>query len=204
MRPLRRDIALLVGFLRGRLRTRRRWKQGGSIGQHRGLAHHDDGRGRATVSNRFGGRSATAVPASQGLAAARWWCCRGLTCLKRSRLDAGSLGTSAFARHCGLATLCATATSQRDTRSPAQQCLSGSTSPRGFIFTLCIDERRWYKGVPPRTRMIVGVAVMGYAAAAMFVTDRVEEKIGLAPTEKDREDLQKAMPRITVVDRPSK
>jgi hypothetical protein len=52
--------------------------------------------------------------------------------------------------------------------------------------------------------MIVGVAVMGYAAAAMFVTDRVEEKLGLAPIEKDKEDLQKVMPKITVVDRPSK
>ncbi|KAK7187756.1 hypothetical protein PSPO01_05958 [Paraphaeosphaeria sporulosa] len=52
--------------------------------------------------------------------------------------------------------------------------------------------------------MLVGVGVMGYAAAAMFVTDRLEEKMGLVPTEKDKEELNRAIPKITVVDRPSK
>ncbi|OAG01314.1 uncharacterized protein CC84DRAFT_1053579, partial [Paraphaeosphaeria sporulosa] len=60
---------------------------------------------------------------------------------------------------------------------------------------------RWYKGIPTRTRMLVGVGVMGYAAAAMFVTDRLEEKMGLVPTEKDKEELNRAIPKITVVDR---
>ncbi|KAL5375939.1 hypothetical protein DPSP01_010804 [Paraphaeosphaeria sporulosa] len=63
---------------------------------------------------------------------------------------------------------------------------------------------QWYKGIPTRTRMLVGVGVMGYAAAAMFVTDRLEEKMGLVPTEKDKEELNRAIPKITVVDRPSK
>ena len=63
---------------------------------------------------------------------------------------------------------------------------------------------RWYKGIPTRTRMLVGVGIMGYAAAAMFVTDRVEEKMGLKATEADKEELKRSMPTITVVDRPSK
>ncbi|KAJ4359909.1 uncharacterized protein N0V89_000466 [Didymosphaeria variabile] len=63
---------------------------------------------------------------------------------------------------------------------------------------------QWYRSIPPRTRMLVGVGVMSYAAAAMFITDRVEEKLGFVPTEKDKEDLQKAIPKITVVDRPNK
>ncbi|KAF2443198.1 hypothetical protein P171DRAFT_487148 [Karstenula rhodostoma CBS 690.94] len=63
---------------------------------------------------------------------------------------------------------------------------------------------QWYKGIPTRTRMLVGVGIMGYAAAAMFVTDRLEERMGFVPTEKDKEELQKAIPKITVVDRPSK
>ncbi|KAF9734194.1 hypothetical protein PMIN01_07097 [Paraphaeosphaeria minitans] len=63
---------------------------------------------------------------------------------------------------------------------------------------------QWYKGIPTRTRMLVGVGVMGYAAAAMFVTDRLEERMGLVPTEKDKEELDRALPKITVVDRPSK
>lgn len=56
--------------------------------------------------------------------------------------------------------------------------------------------------------MLVGVGVMGYALAAMFITDQVEEKMGFTPTEKDKkdleEDMQRVMPKITVVDRPSK
>lgn len=52
--------------------------------------------------------------------------------------------------------------------------------------------------------MLVGVGVMGYAAAAMFVTDRVEEKYGFAPTEKDYEELERDRPRLILMDRPNK
>ncbi|KAF1976192.1 hypothetical protein BU23DRAFT_456044, partial [Bimuria novae-zelandiae CBS 107.79] len=63
---------------------------------------------------------------------------------------------------------------------------------------------RWYKGIAPKTRVFIGLGVMAYAGVGMFLSDRVEEKLGFVPTEKDKEDLQNAIPKIIVVDRPSK
>ncbi|KAL6710966.1 hypothetical protein ACN47E_006841 [Coniothyrium glycines] len=60
---------------------------------------------------------------------------------------------------------------------------------------------QWFKGIPPRTRIIVGVGIMMYATAGMYLSDVAEEKLGFTPTEKDREDLRKDMPKISTVDR---
>ncbi|KAF1960859.1 hypothetical protein CC80DRAFT_544253 [Byssothecium circinans] len=63
---------------------------------------------------------------------------------------------------------------------------------------------QWYKGMAPKMRILIGVGVMAYAGAGMFLSDKVEEKIGFVPTEKDKKELREAMPKITVVDRPSR
>jgi len=45
---------------------------------------------------------------------------------------------------------------------------------------------------------------MAYAGAGMFLSDKVEEKMGFAPTEEDKEELRRAMPTITTIERRSK
>lgn len=60
---------------------------------------------------------------------------------------------------------------------------------------------RWYKNIAPKTRMIVGVGIMAYAGLGLFLSDRVEEKFGFTPTEQDKEDLQRAMPKIITVEK---
>ncbi|KAF2704312.1 hypothetical protein K504DRAFT_462881 [Pleomassaria siparia CBS 279.74] len=52
--------------------------------------------------------------------------------------------------------------------------------------------------------MLIGVGVIGYAGLGMFLTDKAEEKFGLVPTDKDREELKKAMPKITTIEKPTK
>jgi hypothetical protein len=42
---------------------------------------------------------------------------------------------------------------------------------------------------------------MAYAGVGLFLSDKAEEKFGLTPTEKDREELRNALPKITTVER---
>lgn len=49
--------------------------------------------------------------------------------------------------------------------------------------------------------MIVGVTIMMYAGAGLYFTDKAEEKFGLTPTDKDFEELRKAMPKISAVEK---
>jgi hypothetical protein len=63
------------------------------------------------------------------------------------------------------------------------------------------DRIRWFKSIPPQTRMIIGVGVMAYAGAGLYLSDKAEEKFGLTPTEKDREQLRDALPKIAAVEK---
>jgi hypothetical protein len=58
-----------------------------------------------------------------------------------------------------------------------------------------------YTALPAKTRLIAGIGVMVYAGAALYLSDKAEEKFGLLATEEDKEKLRKALPRITTVDR---
>ena len=42
---------------------------------------------------------------------------------------------------------------------------------------------------------------MGYAGLGLLLSDTAEEKFGLVPTEKDREELDRVIPKIRLVDR---
>jgi len=53
----------------------------------------------------------------------------------------------------------------------------------------------------PRTRIIIGVSVMAYATFATYATDSAEKAFGLEASEKDKEELQKWVPRVSMVDR---
>lgn len=59
----------------------------------------------------------------------------------------------------------------------------------------------WYKGITPKTRMLIGAGIMAYAGVGLFLSDKAEEKFGLTPTEKDKEELRNALPKITTVER---
>lgn len=41
---------------------------------------------------------------------------------------------------------------------------------------------------------------MGYAALGLFVSDKSEEKFGMVPTDKDKEDLKMLLPQIRLVE----
>lgn len=42
---------------------------------------------------------------------------------------------------------------------------------------------------------------MAYAGIALVLSDKAEEKFGLVPTEKDKEELNKVIPRITTIEK---
>lgn len=42
--------------------------------------------------------------------------------------------------------------------------------------------------------------MMAWAGAGIVLTDKAEEHLGLVPNEKDKEELKKMLPNITVVD----
>lgn len=49
--------------------------------------------------------------------------------------------------------------------------------------------------------MVIGVGVMAYAGLGMLLSDKVEERFGLVPTEQDKAELEKSIPKMTLVDR---
>jgi hypothetical protein len=49
--------------------------------------------------------------------------------------------------------------------------------------------------------MIIGVGIMAYAGAGLYISDKAEERFGLTPTEKDHEELRDALPKISTVEK---
>jgi len=48
---------------------------------------------------------------------------------------------------------------------------------------------------------MMGVGVMAYAGLGTYLSDKAEEKLGLVPTDEDKEALKKSLPNITLVDK---
>jgi hypothetical protein len=48
---------------------------------------------------------------------------------------------------------------------------------------------------------MVGLGILAWSAAGLYISDAAEKKLGLEPTEKDRAELEKVVPRITVVEK---
>jgi hypothetical protein len=89
----------------------------------------------------------------------------------------------------------------RDTGTAPSTWRSGSTYPSGRAIQAFLIRHRWYRAITPKTRVMIGVGVMAYAGAGLFLSDKAEEKFGLTPTDKDLEELKGALPKITTVDR---
>jgi hypothetical protein len=62
---------------------------------------------------------------------------------------------------------------------------------------------RAYKNLSPKTRAGLGVGIIAWGGIGLYLSDRAEEQFGFSPTAKDKEDLERLTPRITVVDKPS-
>ena len=58
-----------------------------------------------------------------------------------------------------------------------------------------------YQALTPKTKALIGIGVMGYAVAGMFLSDAAEDKFGMKATEKDHEKLREMIPKIHTVDK---
>jgi hypothetical protein len=87
---------------------------------------------------------------------------------------------------------------------PPSPWLSGSVSAPLCMPCAIANTNRWYKNMAPKSRMLIGAGIMAYAGVGLLLSDKAEEKLGLVPTEKDREELREALPKIVAVERGSR
>ncbi|KAI5854146.1 hypothetical protein BZA05DRAFT_393358 [Tricharina praecox] len=59
----------------------------------------------------------------------------------------------------------------------------------------------FYRSLPPRTRAILGGAVVVYATVGLYVSDFAEEKLGFTPSEQEKAQISGLVPKVRVVDR---
>jgi len=52
--------------------------------------------------------------------------------------------------------------------------------------------------------MYIGAGVMAYAAFGLLLSDKAEEAFGFTPTEKYKQDLREAVPKLHTVERDNK
>ncbi|UKZ74001.1 hypothetical protein TrVFT333_001655 [Trichoderma virens FT-333] len=62
-------------------------------------------------------------------------------------------------------------------------------------------EYRAYTNLSPKTRLGVGVAIIAWGCAGLYISDKAEEKLGFTPTEEDKAELRNMAPKITTVDK---
>lgn len=66
---------------------------------------------------------------------------------------------------------------------------------------LLITHPRAYRNLSSKTRLGLGIGILAWGAAGLYISDAAEEKLGFTPTDKDKEELDKWKPHLTVVDR---
>ncbi|KAF4126764.1 hypothetical protein GMORB2_0501 [Geosmithia morbida] len=59
---------------------------------------------------------------------------------------------------------------------------------------------RSFKNLSPKTRLGVGLAIISWGLAGPYLSDAAESRMGLTPSERDKEELDRMTPHITVVD----
>ncbi|KAF2403435.1 hypothetical protein EJ06DRAFT_527054 [Trichodelitschia bisporula] len=57
-----------------------------------------------------------------------------------------------------------------------------------------------YRGLAPRTRVLLGVGIMAYAGIGLLLSDKAEEKFGMVPSEEDKERLSRVIPKVRVIE----
>ena len=63
---------------------------------------------------------------------------------------------------------------------------------------------RSYRGLSPKTRMLIGGGIMAYAMFGLTLSDKAEEAFGFTPSEKDKTDLRNSVPKVHMVGREKK
>ncbi|KAK4181897.1 hypothetical protein QBC36DRAFT_1298 [Triangularia setosa] len=58
-----------------------------------------------------------------------------------------------------------------------------------------------YKGLSPKARLGVGFGLLAWGLVGLQLSDKAEEKLGYTPTEQDRVELDKMIPKIHSVSR---
>ncbi|KAG6036039.1 hypothetical protein E4U41_005826 [Claviceps citrina] len=58
-----------------------------------------------------------------------------------------------------------------------------------------------YKNLSPKTRLALGVGLIGWSLLGLRLSDQAEQTFGYTPSEKDKEDLWKWAPKVTVVEK---
>ena len=82
---------------------------------------------------------------------------------------------------------------------------SGYISNTIFLYTNSDRNcNRTFRKLPQRTRVGVGLAFLAWGAVGLYISDNAEKKLGFEATQKEKEALQAAVPRITVVEREGK
>ena len=71
-----------------------------------------------------------------------------------------------------------------------------STSPKGMPSLL-----RAFTNLTPRTRALIGFGLIAYASIAMYTTDAVAPSLGFDATERDRDEVKRWVPRVSVRER---
>lgn len=67
--------------------------------------------------------------------------------------------------------------------------------------SICSPYDRAFKNLSPAARAGVGVGIMAWGTAGLYLSPVAEEKLGLTPTEEDKALLEKYTPKITPVER---
>ncbi|KAI5795476.1 hypothetical protein DFH27DRAFT_612734 [Peziza echinospora] len=58
-----------------------------------------------------------------------------------------------------------------------------------------------FSTLPPKTRILIGLGLIGYSAGGLLFSDAVEKVGGFTPSEEERERLRGVVPRVVVVER---
>jgi hypothetical protein len=48
----------------------------------------------------------------------------------------------------------------------------------------------------PKTKALIGIGIMGYAVAGLYLSDTAEEKFGMKATDEDRAKLREVIPTM--------
>jgi hypothetical protein len=67
--------------------------------------------------------------------------------------------------------------------------------------TFLLTHPRAFRNLPQRTRVAVGVGILAWGTIGLYISDSAEKKLGLEPSQQDKEALQAVVPRISVVER---
>ncbi|CAM1511406.1 Fc.00g089190.m01.CDS01 [Cosmosporella sp. VM-42] len=58
-----------------------------------------------------------------------------------------------------------------------------------------------YKNLSTKARLGVGVGIIAWGAAGLYLSDQAEEKFGYTPTEEDKAELSRYTPKIITVEK---